>query len=47
MTADSMLIYPRCYKEYEILDNGPLRFTVRLKYAPFTAGSDTSVVETA
>lgn len=46
MTADSMLIYPRCYKEYEILDNGPLRFTVRLKYAPFTAGSDTSVVET-
>lgn len=46
MTADSMLIYPRCYKEYEILDNGPLRFTVRLKYASFTAGSDTSVVET-
>lgn len=37
MTADSMLIYPRCYKEYEILDNGPLRFTVRLKYASFTA----------
>jgi len=28
--------FPYCYKEYEILDNGPLRFTVHLKYNPFT-----------
>lgn len=46
MTVDSVLVYPRCYKEYEILDNGPLRFTVRLKYAPFTIGNNTSVAET-
>lgn len=27
---DNSLIYPYCYKSEEILDNGPLRFTVRL-----------------
>ena len=26
------LLFPYCYKEYEILDNGPLRFTVSLTY---------------
>lgn len=26
------IIYPWCFKDYEILDNGPLRFTVRLTY---------------
>lgn len=40
------IVYPWCYKEYEILDNGPLRFTVRLTYGPETVGSDTAVVET-
>ena len=29
--------YPWCYESYEILDNGPLRFTVRLTY-PDTLG---------
>ncbi len=43
---DSTLLYPYCYKEYEILDNGPLRFTVKLTYHPFALGGDTSVVET-
>lgn len=28
------IIYPYCYKEYEVLDNGPLRFTARLVYNP-------------
>lgn len=28
------IVYPYCYKEYEILDNGPLRFTVSLEYNP-------------
>lgn len=28
------IVYPYCYTEYEILDNGPLRFTVKLTYAP-------------
>ena len=26
------IVYPWCWKEFEILDNGPLRFSVRLKY---------------
>ena len=46
LMADSALIYPYTYKEYEILDNGPLRFTVRMVYNPLTVGSDSSVVET-
>ena len=28
------IIYPYCWKEYELLDNGPLRFTVRMVYHP-------------
>ena len=39
------IVYPYCWKEYEILENGPLRFTVRLTYNPFMMGKD-SVVET-
>jgi rhamnogalacturonyl hydrolase YesR len=40
------LIMPYCWKEYQILDNGPLRFTVRMTYNPLTVGSDNNVVET-
>jgi hypothetical protein len=40
------IIYPYCYKTQEILDNGPLRFTVKLVYNPLTVRGDTSVVET-
>lgn len=39
------LIYPYCYKEYEILDNGPLRFTVSLTYHPAKVKKDENVVE--
>lgn len=39
------IVYPYCWKEYEILENGPLRFTVQLTYNPFVMGKD-SVVET-
>lgn len=28
------IIFPYCYKDYKILDNGPLRFTVSLVYHP-------------
>lgn len=45
MVNDS-IIYPWCYKECEILDNGPLRFTVKLEFHPFTVKEDTTVVET-
>ncbi|MBQ8501798.1 MAG: DUF4861 domain-containing protein [Bacteroides sp.] len=40
------IIYPWCYKEYEILDNGPLRFTVKLVFTPLTVRGDSTVVET-
>ena len=26
------IVFPYCYKEYRLLDNGPLRFTVELRY---------------
>lgn len=40
------IIYPWCYKECEILDNGPLRFTAKLTFHPLTVKGDTTVVET-
>ncbi len=30
--VNERIIYPRCYTTYEILDRGPLRFTVKLAY---------------
>lgn len=39
------LVFPYCYKEYELLDNGPLRFSVALTYHPTTYKQDTQVVE--
>lgn len=44
MQGDAIL-YPYCWKEYEIMENGPLRFMVKLVYNPFVVGKD-SVVET-
>ena len=32
------LIYPYCFKDYKVLDNGPLRFTVELTYHPNADG---------
>lgn len=40
------LVYPYCYRDCEILDNGPLRFTVRLTYGPAKYKTDDNVVET-
>ena len=45
MVNDS-IIYPWCYKNQEILDNGPLRFTVKLEFPPLTVKGDSTVVET-
>ena len=45
MDGDSFIM-PWCWKEAEILDNGPLRFTVRLVYNPAKVGNDANVVET-
>ena len=45
VTTEGEIVYPYCYESYEILDNGPLRFTVSLRYRPFVIGNDT-VTET-
>ncbi|MDD3036446.1 DUF4861 domain-containing protein [Bacteroides sp.] len=45
MVGDT-IIYPYCYRTQEILDNGPLRFTVKLEYNPLVVGGDSNVVET-
>ena len=39
------LVLPYCYRDYQILDNGPLRFTVRVDYNPTTIGKDKNIVE--
>lgn len=36
MSSDGKMTLPKCYKAYEILDNGPLRFTVKLTYPEVT-----------
>lgn len=46
LMAGDTILYPYCYKTQEILDNGPLRFTVKLEYNPLTVKGDSSVVET-
>lgn len=38
-------VLPYCYKDYKILDNGPLRFSVELTYNPSTVGDMQNVVE--
>ena len=38
-------VLPYSYKDYRILDNGPLRFTVELTYNPSTVGDMKNVVE--
>jgi len=40
------IVYPYCYKDYEILDNGPLRFTVKLVFNPLKIGENDNVIET-
>ncbi len=34
LNSDGEPLYPWCWKEYEILEKGPLRFSVRLTYQP-------------
>jgi hypothetical protein len=44
LMPDDALAYPWCYQQQEVLDNGPLRFTVRLTF-PTTEVAGDSVVE--
>lgn len=46
LMVNDTIIYPWCYKTGEVLDNGPLRFTVKLEFNPLTVKGDTTVVET-
>ncbi|MBD5267588.1 MAG: DUF4861 domain-containing protein [Bacteroides sp.] len=39
------IIFPWCWKEQEVLQDGPLRFTVRLTYRPVTIEGEEGVVE--
>lgn len=43
--AGENIVYPWCFDRYEILDNGPLRFSVSLSYPPAIIDNDSSVVE--
>lgn len=46
LMVNDTIIYPWCYKTQEVLDNGPLRFTVKLEFNPLSVKGDSSVVET-
>ena len=47
LMVEGRIVYPYCYETYEILDNGPLRFTLQLQYAPSrVADHSPGVVET-
>lgn len=45
LVVNDTIAYPYCYKTFEIVDNGPLRFTVKLTYNPLTINDNNSVVE--
>ncbi len=45
LMTDGKLNYPYCFKDCEILDNGPMRMKVHLIYNPARIGTDTAVVE--
>ena len=46
LTDTGEMLFPKEYVDYEVLDNGPLRFTVRLTYAPQPNGAvETRVIE--
>ncbi len=38
--------YPYCYDTFEILENGPIRFSIKLTFRPFSIGEHENVVET-
>ena len=40
LMKDGQLVYPYCFKDYKVLDNGPLRTTVELIYHKVAFGSD-------
>jgi hypothetical protein len=45
LMTDGKLNYPYCFKDCEILDNGPMRMKVHLTYNPARIGTETAIVE--
>ena len=46
LNSDSSIVYPYCYNTYEILDNVPIRFTVKLTYNPLSVNENNDIIET-
>ena len=46
LVEDEVIAYPRCYETYEILDEGPLRFSARFTFRPLSCGDDKDIIET-
>ena len=46
LLENDTIVYPWCYREAEILDNGPLRFSVKLTFTPLRVNADSAVIET-
>ena len=40
------IVYPFSFETYEILENGPLRFTLQLTFRPFSAAGHENIIET-
>lgn len=45
LVVNDTIAYPYSFKTFEIVDNGPLRFTVRLTYNPLTINNNDAVIE--
>lgn len=43
--VNDSICFQWCYKDAQVLDNGPLRFTARLDFSPIQAGNDTLLTE--
>ena len=46
LMRDDVIAYPRCYDSYEILDMGPLRFSVRFTFRPLSDEICKDAIET-
>lgn len=46
LDKDGSILYPWCFTDFEILEQGPLRFQVRLTYPPMTAEKGIPATET-
>lgn len=45
LVINDTIAYPYCYNTFDIVDNGPLRFTVKLTYNPLTINNNNAVIE--